>query len=77
MPEQLGDAALYFNPKSVNQMAEVLQALWEDDDLCTEMARRGIRRASKWTQQKFNEKLYSIIDFYLSTTPENKIIASR
>jgi glycosyltransferase involved in cell wall biosynthesis len=72
MPEQLGDAALYFNPKNVNQMAEVLQALWEDDDLCLEMARRGLGRASKWTQQIFNEKLYAIMDFYLSTTPEKK-----
>jgi glycosyltransferase involved in cell wall biosynthesis len=66
MPEQLGNAALYFNPKSVNQMAVVLQTLWEDDDLCLELARRGLRQASQWTQQKFNEQLYAIIQFFIS-----------
>lgn len=66
MPEQLGNAALYFNPKSVNQMAVVLKTLWEDDDLCLELARRGLRQASQWTQQKFNEQLYAIIQFFIS-----------
>jgi glycosyltransferase involved in cell wall biosynthesis len=63
MPEQLGNAALYFNPKSVDQIAEVLQVLWSDDDLCLELTRRGLQRASQWTQLKFNEKLFSIINF--------------
>ena len=66
MPEQLGDAALYFNPASVNEMTEVMQALWEDDDLCREMARRGLCRASQWTQLHFNEKLQAIIQSVVS-----------
>lgn len=67
MPEQLGDAAVYFNPANVNEMAEAMQVLWKDDDLCREMTRRGLRRASQYTQQNFNEKLQAIIQSVVST----------
>lgn len=61
MPEQLGDAALYFNPTSVGEMAVAMQTLWEDEDLCREMRRRGLERASRWTQMNFNQTLEDII----------------
>jgi glycosyltransferase involved in cell wall biosynthesis len=66
MPEQLGDAALYFDPNSVIEIASALQTLWEDDDLCREMISRGLRRASQWTQLNFNQKFESIIQSVVS-----------
>jgi glycosyltransferase involved in cell wall biosynthesis len=61
MPEQLGDAALYFNPASVEEISQVIERLWTDDDLCRELARRGLSRASKWTQAHFTQRLSEII----------------
>jgi glycosyltransferase involved in cell wall biosynthesis len=62
MPEQLGDAALYFDPWSVEEIARTIQRLWEDDALCEELSRRGLLRSNQWTQAHFNERLRVIID---------------
>jgi glycosyltransferase involved in cell wall biosynthesis len=62
MPEQLGDAALFFDPKSVEQIARVMKSLWNDDDLCTELSRRGLLQASRWNQSHFNQRLLGIIE---------------
>ena len=62
MPEQLGDAALYFNPASVEEIANTLEILWADDQLCRQMVARGFRRASAWKQTHFNERFRQIIE---------------
>lgn len=66
MPEQLGDAALYFNPFSVKEIASVIESLWKDDDLCNKLAKNGLHLASKLTQENFNNKLHMIIRTILS-----------
>ncbi len=38
MREQLGDAALYFNPASVAEIAQTMERLWQDDSLCQELS---------------------------------------
>ena len=63
--EQMGDAALYFNPESVTEISQVMERLWRDDDLCRELAQRGLVRAAQWTQAHFNERLREIIDAVL------------
>lgn len=60
--EQMGDAALYFNPESVTEITQVMERLWRDDALCRELAQRGLVRAAQWTQAHFNERLQDIID---------------
>ena len=62
MPEQLGDAALYFDPLSVEEIAHAIQRLWEDNALCDELSRRGRLRSNQWTQAHFNERLQVIIN---------------
>jgi glycosyltransferase involved in cell wall biosynthesis len=62
MREQMGNAALYFNPTSVPEIAGVMEKLWKDDALCRDLAQRGLLRASQWTQVHFNERLQTIID---------------
>jgi glycosyltransferase involved in cell wall biosynthesis len=62
MREQMGEAALYFNPESVAEMAQVMERLWEDDALCQELARRGLIQSAQWTQSHFNARLRRIID---------------
>jgi len=61
MPEQLGAAALYFNPFSINEIAEAIERLWTDDLLCAELRERGLIQASKWDQSHFNKRLCQII----------------
>lgn len=62
MPEQSGDAALYFEPTSVEQMAECIRRLWTDDELCATLIANGKRRNESWGQRQFNERLLQIID---------------
>jgi glycosyltransferase involved in cell wall biosynthesis len=65
MPEQLGDAALYFDPNSVQEMSQVLVRLWNDDDLCNELRVRGQQRLDSWTPVHFAARLGTIIDALL------------
>jgi len=62
MPEQLGDAALEFDPTSVDQIAQAMKALWNDDGLCEELSRRGLIRSSQWNQSDFNQRLQDILE---------------
>lgn len=68
MPEQLGDAALYFDPLSVEEIARTIQHLWEDNALCHELSRHGLLRSRQWTQAHFNERLQAIINHTLDQT---------
>lgn len=62
MPEQVGDAALLFDPESVDGIAECIRRLWLDDELCGELAARGRRRAGAWGRDQFNERLRIIAE---------------
>jgi glycosyltransferase involved in cell wall biosynthesis len=68
MPEQVGDAALLFNPESSEEIAECIKRLWLDDVLCAELAERGKKRDHAWGQQQFNERLRSIIEQIVTNT---------
>jgi len=61
MTEQVGDAALLFNPDSVEEISDCIRRLWIDDKLCAELAERGKRRALNWDQKQFNERLREIV----------------
>lgn len=61
MPEQTGGAALLFDPESVENMASVMAKLWEDDELCRELAERGKNVSSEWTKEHFDTCFSKII----------------
>ena len=67
MPEQAGDAALLFDPKSESEIADCIFRLWTDDDLCAELEGKGMIRASNWGQKQYNERLMQIVDQVLET----------
>jgi glycosyltransferase involved in cell wall biosynthesis len=67
MPRQLGDAALYFNPTSVEEIAATLETLWTDDHICRRLTARGFQRASEWTQTHFNERFQEIVENILQS----------
>ena len=62
IPEQVGDAAILFNPESVEEIAECIKRLWFDDILCATLAKKGKEKSAKWGQQQFNDRLREIIE---------------
>jgi glycosyltransferase involved in cell wall biosynthesis len=62
MPEQVGDAALLFNPESVDDIADSIHRLWVDDTLCSRLAAAGKARIANWGQEQFNQRFRLILD---------------
>ena len=62
IPEQVGDAALLFNPESVQEIAESIKQLWMDDTLCEQLVERGKKRSRLWGQQRYADTLARYID---------------
>jgi glycosyltransferase involved in cell wall biosynthesis len=67
MPEQVGEAALLFDPNSDEEIAETLFRLWTDDKLLKELINKGDKKTEEWNQVKFNERFKSIINEILGT----------
>lgn len=62
MPEQCGDAGLYFNPGCPQEMAAQIARVWSDDALAAHLTRRGIERSQHQGQAQFNHRLKRIIE---------------
>jgi glycosyltransferase involved in cell wall biosynthesis len=62
MPEQCGDAALYFNPMCSRDIAAQITRVWSDDDLASSLSRRGIERSRNQGQEQFNHRITKIIE---------------
>lgn len=60
--EQMGEAALYFNPSSPQEIANAIERLWKDDTLCAELSKKGLLRSARWDQSHFNERLQKILE---------------
>ncbi len=56
MPWQAQDAALFFDPRYPDSIAEALKKLWEDDELCNELKQKGKERYKEFDKEKFNER---------------------
>lgn len=48
MPEILGDAALYFDPKSIDDMAQAMLTVLTDDKLRGQLIKKGARQVRKY-----------------------------
>jgi glycosyltransferase involved in cell wall biosynthesis len=62
MPEQVGNAALLFDPSSETEIAEIMYRLWTDDELCDTLARKGRVRATIWNRSTFQERFEEILN---------------
>ncbi len=51
LPEVVGDAALLVEPE-VEEIAAGMTKIWEDEELRTELSRRGLRRAASFSWEK-------------------------
>lgn len=61
MPEQCGDAALYFNPNSVEEMRDRMVRLWTDDRLYEQLSTCGLKRTEAWGQPQFEQRLADVL----------------
>jgi len=66
MPEQVGDAALLFDPKSDQEVADIMRRLWIDDELCTDLVERGRKQVRRCSTESFSNKLAVILKRFLS-----------
>ncbi len=68
MPEQMGDAAIYVNPKYPWDIAEAIKQVWLYDDVYRDLSGKGKEQAKKYSREIFNtnfkNNLISIIDAY-------------
>lgn len=61
MPEQVGNAALLFDPSSDTELTEIMYRLWTDDVLCDSLSRKGRERAALWNRDAFEERFAKIV----------------
>ena len=61
VPAQLGDAALLFDPNSVEELHDCLVRLWRDDSLCASLAEKGRERSRAWGPQQFAGRFAEIV----------------
>ena len=59
--QQVGDAALLFDPTNTAEIEDVLSRLWRDDGLCEKLVEAGFERTQGWGQQNFNARFQEII----------------
>lgn len=61
VPEQVGDAALLFDPKSADEIASAMERLWTDDNLCRALVEKGKQRAASWGPEQFKSRFRDIV----------------
>ena len=64
LPELGGEAARYFDPYNVEEMAEVMAAVWTNPEMREEMRKKGLAQAAKfsWTRAaQETQKVYETV----------------
>ncbi|MEB4592646.1 glycosyltransferase family 1 protein [Candidatus Thiothrix sp. Deng01] len=62
LPEQVGDAALIFDPNDADDMAKKILEILRNDRLAAELAVRGKQRVENFDHKGYAKKIISIID---------------
>ena len=61
IPDQVGDAALLFDPSSVDEIYTCLSRLWTDDSLTATLSERGLALAKRWGPPQFQARFREIV----------------
>jgi glycosyltransferase involved in cell wall biosynthesis len=62
MPEQLGEAGLYFDPRSVEDIAVQIRRVWHDDALAAQMVKKGRERTAAAGPAVFCRRIVNLLD---------------
>jgi glycosyltransferase involved in cell wall biosynthesis len=68
IPDQVGDAALLFDPRSVDEIADAVHRLWSDAELRASLVEKGRAKAKAWGQPQFGARLARIVTDELKQT---------
>jgi len=60
MPEVLGDAALYFDPRSPSELTAALENLWANEDQRSRLSALGSQRAALYTWKRAAEQTLAL-----------------
>lgn len=74
MREQLGDAALYFDPRDSVGIVQHILLIQQDSALRNSLIEKGLRRAGSWTNKDY---LRSILDIVNDFAPRRKCWSSK
>lgn len=70
LPEVYGDAAAYFDPKDVDDMARVIDKVISDKVLRKQLIAKGAKRAKKYSWRRMAEQTLAIYKQVLSQTKQ-------
>lgn len=59
LPEVCGDAALYVNPYDTDDIKDKIEMLLNNPQLCTDLARKGQKRAEFFSLENYCQQLYN------------------
>jgi glycosyltransferase involved in cell wall biosynthesis len=59
--EQVGDAAVLADPRSVDAIGEGMRQLWQDPALCAGLVEKGRVRLSRYTREDYSRRLLAIL----------------
>jgi glycosyltransferase involved in cell wall biosynthesis len=76
LPELGGNAAQYFDPMNIDDIVVVLDRVVADETLQTEMVKRGITQASKFSWDRAARETLAVYN-QLTTQPISKIIENK
>lgn len=62
MPEQVGDAGLFFNPDSPEEIADCIKKIWTDEELREHMIKKGYQRIGNWNKKHFKHRVSKILE---------------
>lgn len=60
--EQLGDAALLFDPLKEEDLSIAIKTIYEDDKLREKLIETGLKRKTKWTSENYVQEVISVFD---------------
>jgi glycosyltransferase involved in cell wall biosynthesis len=60
--EQVDDAGILADPRSVESIAEGIHRLWTDEYYAADLARRGRARLAAYTQGDYRRRLIDILE---------------
>jgi glycosyltransferase involved in cell wall biosynthesis len=61
LPEQVGDAGVFFDPFNVEDMAEAIYRVWADEKLRQQLAENGRQRADELSPENFRSQWMALI----------------
>ncbi len=67
LPEVYGDAAMYFDPKDIDNMADVINKVLSDENLRTKMIKKGHTQVAKYSWQRMAEQTLAVYDRVLKS----------